>query len=251
MAPATFPSARFSRRSEGRRVGVPAGARGSGRCGRRIGVAAVGWGGWLVGSKHWLGSWWGGLLADGQEMAGGPAGRWFGWEVGGAGVGGSDCLCQRSGCLVGGSALRPEGLRRGFAPLSLAIGRQGGFQVPRLMDAPRVLASPVASMDCSVESGGISPAGPVAIGMLTGWPCCRPGGGSSGLAVDFLTAYRVAHCARGVNPAVVTILEDLAKLGRGDSGLRRNDGEGGGGLLTGRRRGYIGRAEWRTPRRWR
>ena len=42
-----------------------------------------------------------------------------------------------------------------------------GFQVPRRV-APRVLASPVALMDCSVESGGISPSGPVAILMLTG-----------------------------------------------------------------------------------
>ena len=43
----------------------------------------------------------------------------------------------------------------------------GGFQVPYLNGAPRVLASPVAPRDCSVESGGISPAGPVAILMLT------------------------------------------------------------------------------------
>ena len=60
------------------------------------------------------------------------------------------------------------GVRRCFAPLSLAFGRQGVFQVPYRMDAPRVLASPVAPRDCSVESGGISPAGPVAILMLTG-----------------------------------------------------------------------------------
>ena len=42
-----------------------------------------------------------------------------------------------------------------------------GFQVPRLV-APRVLASPVALMDCSLETGGISPSGPVAILVLTG-----------------------------------------------------------------------------------
>ena len=38
-----------------------------------------------------------------------------------------------------------------------------GFQVPYLNGAPRVLASPVALMDCSLETGGISPSGPVAI----------------------------------------------------------------------------------------
>ena len=75
-----------------------------------------------------------------------------------------------SGCLVGSRwEGQPYG-RRGTQVLCAAefgVRSARGFQVPR-RDAPRVLASPVAPRDCSVESGGISPAGPVAILMLTG-----------------------------------------------------------------------------------
>ena len=144
---------RAGRRPSGRRAreGAPV------RTGRRAAVgvaedvaAAVGW--------HWRASWWWDWV------------RVVGFVGAVVKVVRSVPLCQRllGWFPVGGSALRPEGLRRCFAPLSLAIGWRGFFQVPYLNGAPRVLASPVALMDCSLETGGISPSGPVAILMLTG-----------------------------------------------------------------------------------
>ena len=151
------------RREKECRPGRRAGRLPAARDGRRWGFraargASAGAGGGLVGPPlvgQWVGSghkpvsWWGGLLAGVRK---GPAAcRWFGgsvddWDFNGAGWSGFRVPCQRSGCLVGESALRLEGLRKSFAPLSLAVVRRRGFQVPPT-GAPRVLASPVAPID--------------------------------------------------------------------------------------------------------